>query len=193
MRRERRQESMATCARGAGVWLVPKRHTLLRSRTKLGSSAAVSFLQLPVALFADHPSITAIPVSLLFASPRVTPFGTGQVQHPRFSPILSEAVLLLQQRLQATPQLELDFLSVLLCVPNSGIYYFCMDMPARFSTITPEDAKGKTRSFLPSLELPIVKSRFYKPLQGSILRQADEAVGKTTSKELTSEGRICLG
>lgn len=69
MGRERGQERMATCAHHAGVWLLPKRHTLLKSRTKPWSSTTGSFLQLPVALFSDHPSTTAIPISLLFASP----------------------------------------------------------------------------------------------------------------------------
>jgi len=38
-------------------------------------------------------------------------------------------------------------------------------MPARLSIIAPEDAKGKACSFLSNLEMPIVKSYFYKPLQ----------------------------
>lgn len=172
MRKERRQDSMPTCAHGAWIWQVLKMHTLLRMRTKPGSIVVDSLLQLTVALFPDHSSTTATPASLLFASPRES-FPSSQnrsntlILVPSFLNLFS--CLLMgsdyKQHHSLSSRSLAGLLPAFLFVPNSNIYYFCLHMPVRLSIITPEDAKGKACSLLSNLEVSIVKSYFYKPLQ----------------------------
>lgn len=138
---------MPTSTRGAGIWQVPVMHTLLRMRAKPGSTMVDSFLQI------IRPPLPPRSNTLLLVPSLLNLFscslmGSDYKQHDSSS---SRSVA--------------GLLSTFLFVPNSNIYCFCLHMPARLSIITPEDAKGNACSFLSDLEISIVKSYFYKPLQ----------------------------
>lgn len=172
MRKERRQDSMPTCAHGAWIWQVPKMHRLLRRRTKPGNIVVDSFLQLTVALFSAHSSTTTTPASLLFTSPRESlPLSQYRsntlILVPSFLNLFS--CLLMgsdyKQHHSLSSRSVAGLFPACLFIPNSNIYYFCLHMPARLSITTPEDAKGKACRFLSNLEMSIVESYFYKPLQ----------------------------